>query len=456
MKIYINEIQLDILHSLLTEAKYQDVVKKVKPGDELRIVDKSNNELLFNVLLNDNGQLFLKSLSNNSIYVNDFFFMDLGALNKDMLTLKRVNTPSDLRDEKDDLKRLKKVKDKYPVNTWKNLTFKTINQMYLDYEEIDIDKTNTKQKESLNNYTQVTDAGEINDLLSDFNSFKEGSKYNFYLIDGGSIWTELITNQGGSLMFEVMPQGLMGSATNYKDLVDAQIRLDVNSKNIKKFEYYDDETYETMVYYDITFKSLLGGEGKGSEKPVTVKYIKDINVVTKSEKKKDEKKKEKKKPDIDSMSVEDITNLVINDPTLQKAFSYKGFIDKLIGGKGKGISTAKKILNKYFNLKYSDTDTTKNIKQLSDKFKTGQLYEIKIQDKSFKHADVEIDILNTYILKAFKQTTTSGEQRPYLRGDGYVLKINSKIGDSNDYRVTIIVNSDNYEVNRTMRITNLY
>lgn len=448
MKIYINEIQLDILHSLLTEAKYQDVVKKVKPGDELKIVDKSNNELLFSVLLNDNGQLFLKSLSNNSIYINDFFFMDLGALNKDLLTLKRVNTPSDLRDEKDDLKRLKKVKDKYPVNTWKNLTFKTINQMYISNQEIDIDKTNI--------YTQVTDAGEINDLLSDFNSFKEGSKYNFYLIDGGSIWTELITNQGGSLMFEVIPEGLMGSAINYKDLVDAQIRLDVNAKNIKKFEYYDDKTDETMVYYNITFKSLLGGEGKGSEKPVTVKYIKDINMVTKSEKKKDEKKKEKKKTDIDSMSVEDITNLVINDPTLQKAFSYKGFIDKLIGDKGKGITDAKKILNKYFNLKYSDTDTTKNIKQLSDKFKTGQLYEIKIQNKSFKHADVEIDILKTYILKAFKQTTTSGEQRPYLRGDGYVLKINSKIGDSNDYRVTIIVNSDNYEVNRTMRITNLY
>jgi len=456
MKIFVNEIQLDILYNLLTEARYQDEVKKVKPGDELKVVDKNGNELLFSILSNDNGQLILKSLMKGSIYINDFFFMDLGALNKDSITMKRVNTPADLRNEKDDSKRLKEVLKKFPIQTWKQVTFKTVNELYLDGVDIDIDKTETKQKETLKNYQPVTDAGEINDLLTDFNSFKEGSKYNFYLMDGGSIWTDLITNQGGSLTFEVMPQGLMGSAANYRDLVDAQIRLDVNANNIKKFEYYNDKTDETMVYYNITFKSLLGGEGKGSEKAVTVKYIKDINMVTAPNNKKKEKKK-KNKPDIDNMSVEDITDLIINDPTLQQAFYKKpGFLQSLLGGKGKGILAARKILGKYFNSIYSDNTSVKDVKKLSEKFKTGQLYEIKIQDRSFKHEDVEIDILKTYILKAFKQTSTSGEQRPYLRGEGYVIKINSKMGDSNDYRVTIIVNSDNYEENRTMKITNLY
>ncbi len=456
MKIFVNEIQLDILYNLLTEARYQDEVKKVKPGDELKVVDKNGNELLFSILSNDNGQLILKSLMKGSIYINDFFFMDLGALNKDSITMKRVNTPADLRSEKNDSKRLKEVLKKFPIQSWKQVTFKTVNELYLDGVDIDIDKTETKQKETLKNYEPVTDAGEINDLLTDFNSFKEGSKYNFYLMDGGSIWTDLITNQGGSLTFEVMPQGLMGSAANYRDLVDAQIRLDINANNIKKFEYYNDKTDETMVYYNITFKSLLGGEGKGSEKAITVKYIKDINMVTAPNNKKKEKKK-KNKPDIDNMSVEDITDLVINDPTLQQAFYKKpNFLQSLLGGKGKGILTARKILGKYFNSIYSDNTSVKDVKKLSEKFKTGQLYEIKIQDRSFKHADVEIDILKTYILKAFKQTSTSGEQRPYLRGEGYVIKINSKMGDSNDYRVTIIVNSDNYEENRTMKITNLY
>lgn len=454
MKILVNEIQLDILYNLLTEARYQDEVKKVKPGDELKVVDKNGSELLFSILSNDNGQLILKSLMKGSIYINDFFFMDLGALNKDSITMSRVNTPAELRNEKDDSKRLKAVIKKFPIQTWKKVTFKTVNELYLDGVDIDIDKTETKQKETLKNFKPVTDAAEINDLLTDFNSFKEGSKYNFYLMDGGSIWTDLITNQGGSLTFEVMPQGLMGSAANYRDLVDAQIRLDVNANNIKKFEYYNDKTDETTIYYNITFKSLLGGEGKGSEKAITVKYIKDINMVTAP---KNKKKKEKKKPNIDDMDVVDITNLVINSPTLQQAFYKKpNFLQSLFGGKGKGIIAAKKILRKYFDSAYSDTDTPKDVKRLADKFKTGQLYEIKIQNKSFKHSDVEIDILKTYILKAFKQTTTGGEQRPYLRGDGYVVKINSKIGDSNDYRVTIIVNSDNYEENRTMRITNLY
>lgn len=458
MKIFVNEIQLDILYNLLTEARYQDEVKKVKPGDELKVVDKNGNELLFSILSNDNGQLILKSLMKGSIYINDFFFMDLGALNKDSITMKRVNTPADLRSEKDDSKRLKEVLKKFPIQTWKQVTFKTVNELYLDGVDIDIDKTETKQKETLKNYEPVTDAGEINDLLTDFNSFKEGSKYNFYLMDGGSIWTDLITNQGGSLTFEVMPQGLMGSAANYRDLVDAQIRLDINANNIKKFEYYNDKTDEYMVYYNITFKSLLGGEGKGSEKAITVKYIKDINMVISPKKKKNKGNKEKNKPNIDNMGVVDITNLVINDPTLQKAFYKKpNFLQRLFGGKGKGILAAKKILKKYFYRRYSNTP--EGIKELLDSFISNQQYNIKIKDKSFKHAGVEIDMAKTYILKAFKQKTTNQIQRPFLRGDGYVVKINSKIDDSNDshdYRVTIIVNSDNYQENRTMTITNLY
>lgn len=454
MKIYINEIQLNILHSLLTEAKYQDIIKTVKPGDELKIIDKTNNELLFKVLLNDNGQIYLKSLTNGSVYVNDFFFMDLGALNKDMLSLKRINTPAELRTEKDDLKRLKQVKNKYPVNTWKSITFKTINQMYIADEDIDLDKEETKQKDELKNYTQVTDINELNDLLTDFNSFKEGSKYTFYLVDGGSILTNLFTNQGGSLTFDVLPQGLLDSAKNYKDLEDAQIRLDVNTKNIKKFEFYDDETDESKIYYNITFKSLLGGEGKKSEKLVTVKYIKDIILKTNQNQK--PKKPKNKKPNIDDMDVVDITNLVLNDPTLQKAFNHKSIFDKLLGSKGKGINVAKKILNKFYDSIYSNNGMSSNMEELSNKFKTGQLYEIKLQDKSFKHGDVEIDMVKNYTLKAFKQTTTTGKSVPFLKGDGYVVKINKKIGDSNDYRVTIIVNSDNYEQNRTMKINNLY
>lgn len=454
MKILVNEIQLDILQKLLTEAKYQDVITSVKKGDELKIIDRDNNELIFSVLLNDKGGLYLKSLVRGSVYINDFFFMDLKSLNKDMLTLKRVNTPSDIRNEKSDLKRLKKVLLKFPLDDWKSISFKKINEMFLSDEDIDLDKYETEQKESIKNYTEVTDAGEINDLLTDFNSFKEGSKYNFKLIDGGTIWADLITNQGGSLTFEVIPQGLMGSAANYKDLDEAQIRLDVNSKNIKKFEFYDKDKDETMIYYNITFKSLLGGEGRKSEKTVTVKYIKDINLVSASPKK-EKKKKENKKPDIDKMSGEDITNLVLNDPRFLNAFNKRpGFLKSLLGGKPTGLIAAKKILNKWFSSTYYDTP--KGSKELLSKFINNQSYNIKIKDKSFKRGDVYIDINKTYTLKAFKQRTTSNVQKPFLKGDGYVVKINSRIEDSNDYRVTIIVNSDNYQENRTMTIKNLY
>lgn len=456
MKIFINEIQLDILYNLLTEEKYDSVAKSVKPGDELKIVDKNNNEILFSVILNDAGRLYLKSAIKNNIYSNDFFFKDLSDIDNNSMELKRVNTPSEFRNIDDDSERLKKVLKKYPIDTWKKFTFKTIKQLYLNDIDIDINDRQAQQQaqqpqgvKDVKNYTAVTDPGELGDLISDFNAFKEGSDYNFHLIDGGEIKTNLFDNKGGSLNFKVL--SLDGSASRYIDLENADIRLDVNANNIKKFEYYDKDTDETSTYYNITFKSVLGGSGPGSQKKVTVKYISDINVKTKPP------KKEKNKPNIDDMSVEDITNLVINDATLQQAFYKKpGFLQSLIGGKPKGILAAKKILRKYFDSTYSDTSTTKGIKQLSDKFKTGQLYEIKLQDNSFNYSGVNIDMLETYILKAFKQTTTSGQPRPFLKGEGYVVKINSKIGDTNDYRVTIIVDSDNYEENRTMRITNLY
>ena len=205
MKIFINEIQLDILYNLLTEEKYDSVAKSVKPGDELKIVDKNNDEILFSVVLNDAGRLYLKSEIKNNIYTNDFFFKDLSDIDNNSMELKRVNTPAEFRNIDDDSERLKKVLNKYPIDTWKKFTFKTIKQLYLNDINIDINDTQSQQQaqqpqgvKDVKNYTAVTDPGELGDLISDFNAFKEGSDYNFHLIDGGEIKTNLFDNKGGS------------------------------------------------------------------------------------------------------------------------------------------------------------------------------------------------------------------------------------------------------------------
>ena len=451
MKIFINEIQIDILYNLLTEEKYDSVAKSVKPGDELKIVDKNNDEIIFSVVSNDGGRLYLKSAIKGNIYSNDFFFKDLSDIDNNSMELKRVNTPAEFRNIDDDSERLKKVLKKYPVDTWKKFTFKTIKQLYLNDIDIDINDTQAQQQaqqpqgaKDVKNYTAVTDPGELGDLLSDFNAFKEGSDYNFHLIDGGEIKTNLFDNKGGSLNFKVL--SLDGSASRYIDLENADIRLDVNANNIKKFEYYDKDTDETSTYYNITFKSVLGGSGPGSQKKVTVKYISDINLKTKPE-----------VPEVDDMSIEDITDLVLNDKTFKSAFRQdKSLLSQFLTGKvtPDGIFKARRILKKYFNPFDVETDPRK-LKKLSDKFKKGQAYVIKITDMDFKYGSIELLKGRTYgddseKIIGDKRTDTNGIPIAYLKGDGFTIKIDKQI-DKNQYKGTIIT-SDGHEEQRTFAI----
>jgi ribosomal protein L37AE/L43A len=166
---------------------------------------------------------------------NDFFGIreDLADLKKELVAagvndntrlhlthdseLKRVNTPSEFRNIDDDSERLKKVLKKYPIDTWKKFTFKTIKQLYLNDIDIDINDTQAQQQaqqpqgvKDVKNYTAVTDPGELGDLISDFNAFKEGSNYDFKLMDGGIVKTNLVTNSGGSLLFDILENGLVG------------------------------------------------------------------------------------------------------------------------------------------------------------------------------------------------------------------------------------------------------
>jgi hypothetical protein len=231
----------------------------------------------------------------------------------------------------------------------------------------------------------------------------------------------------------------------------------------------DDENVDSV--YNITFKKIVKGqddENNRSYKKILIKNIIDIDLTGKSDKEDGEEKmsgdtkdiKDISDEEIDDMSPEDITSMVLNDPTFKAAFLSKpGFWKKLVGGKPKGILAAKKIL-KNFNEFGGRSGDDKEKDLVVDFFKNNQEYFVQLLDKTFSRGEVILDITKKYKVKTKKRTNVDGGVTVFLYGKGFMFKINSIYGDTkNDFRATLIIdyNTDNeYRENRTIRVTDAY
>jgi hypothetical protein len=464
MKIIINEWVFLLSNGLITEAKYQDVIKKLKTKDKLEYTDKNGEVLNFEVIFNDNGQLYLKNLD-TGVYKNNYFFISLSDLVNNNLSFKTINVlknlPDELKTEKSDSKKLIAILKSNPIDTWKKSTFKNLDKILMGGENIDMDKPDSED-EKYKNYIPVKD---LDGLFDELRGFKTGTTYRFTLSNGGTIDLNLIDNNKNSLFFEYSALG--GAAKSYNDLINAELMLDLSNNMIqqKVSSLTDEENVDTI--YTFKFKKLKGGEDKKGNRAydiVTIKNIKEMDPIGASDKK-DEEKEDKDIKDftdkeIDNMSVEDITSLVLNNPTFKSAFMSKpGFWSRLVGGKPKGILAAKKIL-KNFNEPASGKDDKKEKDVVVDFFKNNEEYFIQLLDKTFTRGELTLDITKKYRVKAKKRTNVKGGLTVFLYGDGFLFKINSLLGDAkNEFRATLIIdyNTDNeYRENRTVRVIDAY
>ena len=468
MKLILNEWFLLVSNGLISEAKYYDVIKKLKKGDKLEYTDKNSEILNFEVIFNDNGQLYLKNLD-NGVYKNNYFFVTVGDLNDNNLSFKTINfsknLPDNLKDEKDDSKKLSAILKAFPIDKWKRSSFKNLDKILMGGETIDIVKPEAED-EKFKNYISVKDLGPIYDELK---SLKSGMTYKFTLSNGGEIDLNLIDNKDNSLFFEY--NKLTGPAKNYSELINAELILDLSKPNVqqKVSSLTDEENVDSV--YTIKFNKLKSGEDKKGNRAydvVTVKNIKDIDPVgsfnDKEEKgvdaEDDKEIEDMSDKDIDNMSVEDITSLVLNNPTFKAAFLSKpNFWSRLVGGKPKGILAAKDILKKFNNPEELNSDKKeKNV--VVDFFKNNEEYFVQLMDKTFTRGELTLDITKKYKVKAKKRTNVSGGLTVFLYGDGFIFKVNSLIGEvKNEFRATLIIdyNTDNeYRENRTIRVLDAY
>jgi len=465
MKLIINEWTLLISNGLVSEAKYQDIIKKLKKGDKLEYTDKNGEVLNFEVIFNDSGQLYLKNLD-NGVYKNNYFFLTVSDLTDNNLSFKTINIlknlPDNLKDEKDDSKKLSAILKSFPIDKWKKSSFKNLDKILMGGEAIDIVKPEAED-EKFKNYIPVKDLTPIYDELK---SLKPGTTYKFTLSNGGEIDLNLIDNKENSLFFEY--NNLIGPAKAYTDLINAELILDLSKQNVqqKVSSIADEENVDSV--YTIKFKKLKEGEDKQGNRAydvITIKNIKEIDPIGSfNEKDKDNKEESGKEiedfsdEEIDDMSVEDITSLVLNDPTFKSAFLSKpNFWKSLVGGKPKGILAAKDIL-KNFNTSSSKDDDKKEKNVVIDFFKNNVEYYVQLLDKSFTRGELTIDLTKKYKVKAKKRTNVKGGLTVFLYGDGFIFKVNSLLGDAkNEFRATLIVNDGTKnEENRAIRVLDAY
>ena len=465
MKLIINEWSFLIINGLISEAKYQDVIKKLKKGDEVQYSDKNGDLLNFEVIFNDSGQLYLKNLD-GGVYKNNYFFITVSDLTTNNLSFKTINVkknlPDNLQNESDDIK-LSEILKLFPTSKWRKSSFKAIDRLLMGNEVIEMDEPDNED-EKFKNYIKVTD---LNDLYEEFKSFKEGTTYRFTLSNGGTIDLNLIDNKEGSLLFEF--NSLDGAAKSYYQLINAELILDLNKPNIEQrvSSLVSDENVDSV--YTIKFNKLKEGVDKKGNRAydvVTIKNIKEIDPIGKfngDDKTEEEipSVEELSDEEIDDMSSEDITNLVLSDPTFKAAFLSKpNFWKKLVGGKPKGILVAKDILKNFNSPSSSSKEDKKNSVFTFFDFEKGtkKNYYVQLTDKSFDRDGVVLDITKKYEVIAQKKTLNE-KTTVWLYGENFVFKVNKLYSKeiNNEFRATLIINSnkDNeYRENRTIRVLN--
>jgi hypothetical protein len=221
--------------------------------------------------------------------------------------------------------------------------------------------------------------------------------------------------------------------------------------------------------YTFKFKKLKGGTDKSGNRKydtITIKNIVDIDPVGGFNK--EDKEEETKKDDndlsdknIDKMAPEDITQLILSDPTFKAAFLKKPtFWDAILKRNPKGILAAKKILRNIGSSSSAKSDKDDKETEVTSLFKNNQEYILRLSDKSFIKDDVNIDIQKSYTVKAKKRTNTRGDITVFLYGNGFVVKViklNNK--SNNEFSGEIIINfkkENEYRERRVFKITDAY
>ncbi len=463
MRFIINDWTFLIKNGLITEAKYDNELKRLKVGDDVQYVDKSGDKLNFEVIFNDNGQVYLKNVD-SGVYKNNYFFINISSLVGDDIKFRTINInknlPANLKDADDNVK-LAEIKKKFPVDTWKTSSFKALDKILMRGINIDLVKTSADDSK-YKSYKKVSD---ISELINEFKGYSIGKQYKFILNNGGFL-LDLIGKDNDSLLFYC--SNVIGDAKNkYNKLIGFDLRLDLDAAHIEQRVSSLDGDENVDSIYNLKFKKYDGGEGKDDDasfENVLVKNVVDFEmtgIVKPKDNEEKESEKKKGKNDKREESKIDITDDVLNNPKFRDLFiKQPGIFKRLLGYKAKGIIPAENILNKLD--RYSNY--YKKEKQ-GDNIVNNQSYYVTILDNGVTDNESNLELKSgfRYPVKAKRVKDINGKYVTTLKGKlndevDYTIKVNGKVEgkedekEQNKYRVTVFFGENEKGTNRTATI----
>ena len=188
-KIKINENQLKLIESLILEDKINKVVPNLDKGDIIVITKENANQLKFRVLDNVGNQVRMESVDIGTVNSNNIYFFTPSDLIGNELTVKYIHKQ----------KELSKIGD---VRQWNEKKERNIEKIEI-YDKLKNPKTtidiidpeeeaDNKADNKVDDKKEVTP--ELEELVRELNSMKDGSSYKFTLDDDSELYFTVVNS----------------------------------------------------------------------------------------------------------------------------------------------------------------------------------------------------------------------------------------------------------------------
>ena len=329
MKVVINEAQYNRLFNkpktklIITESQFnrlmveEEVMKTFKDinlNDILKITKVNGDELHFKVITDDNSGRFFLVNGDGAVHKNKYFFVTNTSLQDGNLNYeeKFKGKIKDVGNGNVDI--FNKLSTDMKTEPWQKGTFKDIKKFEVlgpDAKtvkfQVDPSKGGKLEPKNKEDFESSEATPEIERLVGELNSMREGEKYLFSLNDGNTVTMIITRNSGGSVGGEIEK-----GTGNYGYLTGRSFEFDSSHENIN-YRESNDFDIQIKVFGNKEAVDSSSNDLKMSSELEEIKGISDFGEEGDINQEKDNEKEKKK--EIEEKEREERDNMV-------KEFNY--------------------------------------------------------------------------------------------------------------------------------------
>ena len=449
-KIKINENQLKLIESLILEDKINKVVPNLDKGDIIVITKENGNQLKFRVLDNVGNQVRMESVDIGTVNSNNIYFFTPSDLIGNELTVKYIHKQ----------KELSKIGD---VRQWNEKKERNIEKIEI-YDKLKNPKTtidiidpeeeaDNKADNKVDDKKEVTP--ELEELVRELNSMKDGSSYKFTLDDDSELYFTVVNSGPKFTNLELVTTKGKG-ARGYSELVDSDLEFDASTENVELDTSND--SYKFTIKMN-RYLNTTNDEGDKNKEPFTINGIVGFDESNVSPEEKEFKNdKDSVKDDVKRLSKSETRALALQSPVLRNSFSNKPtFWDLITGKSSEGFFQLQNIIGKYYSSKDKEIVDGAEPYSFMDLYRVNMEVRYELTNKYFVKNNVKLYEGEKYFGKVIKRSLTGvliKSLKVNKNGPHKINLLSLKNADENIYECEVImfVGDEKYKEKREVKI----